>query len=499
MIKTLAKPALKVLFFELNEAEKHFLEAFIARGLLPNFKRMIEGGALMRTRIPGWDAAEDKAWRAISPWIIWPSVYTGMLPRDHGIVGFGQDTSAIQGKCVWDVLDRHGISTGVLGSLMSYPPRTNGAGAYYVPESLANTADCFPKEARALQEFCVFSARNYSESFSLKAATAVKLLLKTAQSGVRTSTMLKVLSQVPSEVLRGPSAVPERAMLHSYLTRDAFFGLYERFEPSYASVHMNHIAYMQHRYWRAAEPKRYLAELSATDKRFFKAVSDREKYEERFASWIEKAFVYADDFLGEVLARIDDDTVLLVGTALGLRPFDPVKDIHNPVVRLVHERELFEAVGLRDYEVLHQMNPDVTVNLANESAAKDAEVKLGSLYVHDTEPLFTVQRRGNQVFCELNMPMRAQDGETFTIRHRAVPGFRADFAHHIHEHPTNDQSTAHHKDSGWLLAYAKTKRVVASEDVIRVTDIAPTILSLFGLPAQPWMAPDSRVAFTVTA
>jgi hypothetical protein len=497
MIQTMAKPALSVLFFELNEAEKHFLEAFVAQGKLPNFKRMIDGGALMRTRIPGWDASEPKAWRTISPWIVWPSVYTGIAPKEHGIVGFGQDTSAIQGKCVWDVLDAHGISTGVLGCLMSYPPRTSGTCSYYVPEALADTPDCFPAEARALQEFCIFSARNYSESFSLKAATAVKLLLKTRSSGVRPSTMMKTLGQVPSELLRGPAAVPERAMLHSYLTRDAFVGLYERFKPSYAAVHMNHIAYMQHRYWRAAEPQRFKPELSATDKRFFKTVSERERFEKRFSTWIEKGFLYADAFLGEILERVDDSTVVLVGTGLGLRPFDPVSEIHNPVVRLVHERELFEAVGLRGYEVLHQMNPDVTVNLADEAAARDAEARISGLYVTESESLFTVQRRGRQVFCELNMPKRSREGEQFVIRHRTLPAFSANFAHHIHEHPTNDQSTAHHKDSGWLLAYCKGKRVRTDDAVIRVTDIAPTILSLFGLPRQEWMDKDSRVAFTV--
>ena len=116
MIQSRSKPALSVLFFELNEAEKHFLERFVEEGKLPNFRRMLEGGAFMRTRVPGWDAGQHKAWRLISPWIIWPSVYTGLHPSEHGIVGFGQDTSSIRGKCVWDVLDARGISTGVLGS-----------------------------------------------------------------------------------------------------------------------------------------------------------------------------------------------------------------------------------------------------------------------------------------------------------------------------------------------------------------------------------------------
>lgn len=487
-----------VVFFELNEAEKHFLEKFVAAGKLPNFARCIDGGALLRTRVGGWDASERKAWRLISPWIIWPSIYTGLSPAQHGIVGFGQDTSSIQGKCVWDVLDAHGVSTGVLGSLMSYPPRTSGAAAYYVPESLADSADCFPEAARPLQEFCVFSARNYSESFSLKAATAVKLLLRTRQSGVRAGTVVRTLRQVPAEVLRGPSAVPERAMLHSYLTRDAFVKLYAQFKPAYASVHMNHVAYMQHRYWRAAEPERFEDGLSATDQRFFQTVAERKSYEDKFAAWILKSFEYADQFLGELLATVDERTVVLVGTALGVRPFDPTKDIHNPVVRLVRERELFDAIGLADYVVLHQMNPDVTINLRSEAAAIDAAERLSALMVGD-EGLFSVQRRGRQVFCELDMPKRERPGQTFAITNARVPGFRADFAHHIHEHPTNDQSTAHHKDSGWLLAYQKGGAIQARESVIDVTDVAPTVLSLFGIPPQPWMRQDAKIAFTASA
>ena len=486
-----------VVFVEVNEAEKYFLEKFVAEGKLPTLARMIEGGRLMRTRIPGWDAGPDKAWRAISPWIVWPSIYTGMTPERHGIVGFGQDTASLRGRCVWDVLDAADIPTGVLGSLMSYPPRSRGAARYDVPESLADDAECFPDEARALQEFCVFSARNYSESFGRKAATAVRLLLKTPRSGVRLSTVLRTLGQMPSEVLRGPAAVPERAMLHSYLTWDAFKNLYLAHRPAYASVHMNHVAYMQHRYWRAAEPERFEDELSVTDRRFFRSVGERKAYEEKFSRWIEKSFVYTDAVLGELLEIVGDDTIVLVGTGLGQRPFDPVADIHNPVVRLVRERELFDAIGLSDYVVLHQMNPDVTVNFPGEAEAKRAAELVSGLEVRPGEHLFTVQRRGSQVFLELDMPRRTSPEEVLSIRHAAIAGFELPFARHIHEHPTNDQSTAHHKDSGWLLAYGKGRRVVGDADVIRVTDIAPTILSLFGLPPQPWMEPDAEPVFRI--
>lgn len=499
MIGRQKKPDVSVVFVEVNEAEKYFLEKYVAQGKLPAFQRMLAGGRMVRTKIPGWDAGEDKAWRAISPWIVWPSVYTGMTPAAHGIIGFGQDTSSIRGRCVWDVLDAAQIPVGVFGSLMSYPPRSTGAASYYIPESLADDAECFPEAARPLQEFCVFSARNYSENFSLKAATAVKLLLRTRPSGVKFKTMLRTLGQMPAEVLHGPSSVPERAMLHSYLTVDAWKSLYSQFKPAYTSVHLNHVAYMQHRYWRAAEPERFQAHLSATDQRFFGTVGQREAYERKFSHWIEKSFTYTDQVLGEILDMVDPNTVVLVGTALGQRPFDPVVDIHNPVVRLVKERELFDALGLCDYVVLHQMNPDLTVNFPDEERAAAGARAIEGLYVHAGESLFTVQRRGPQVFIELNMPKRATPAETFTIRHATRPGLAVEFGHHIHEHPTADQSTAHHKDSGWLLAYCAGQNIVGDADVIRVTDIAPTILALFGLPPQAWMERDAKPAFRLAS
>ena len=149
----------RVIFFELNEADRHFLERYIDEGILPHFAKMRREGAFAITRIPTWDAKPAKAWRTISPWMIWPSIYTGLNPATHGIVGFGQNTEVIQGRCVWDVLDAQGVSTGVFGSLMSYPPRGSSAVRFYVPEALAEDPACIPETARALQEFCLFGDR----------------------------------------------------------------------------------------------------------------------------------------------------------------------------------------------------------------------------------------------------------------------------------------------------------------------------------------------------
>ena len=479
----------RVIFLELNEADGHFLDAHVERGDLPAFRQVLEEGARWVTRVPGWDGRGERAWRDISPWIVWPSVYTGLLPQEHGLIGFGQPSVSIQGRCTWDVLDAAGVSVGVFGSLMSHPPRTAGSARFYVPEALADDNECFPEEARALQEFSIYSARHYSENFLRHALPATRRLLGTLRSGVGVGTVLRTLLQVPDEWVRGAPRFPERAMLMSYMGREAFWRLYDAETPDFATLHMNHVAYMQHRYWRAAEPQRYSGELSATDRRFFDEPAQRDRYERRLARWIERSFRFSDRVVAECMEALPPGGWLLIATGLGQRPFDPVEEIHNPVVRLVRAEELLGALGLSNFNIRHQMNPDLTVDFRDEVAARQGEGELKQLVV-GTEPLFAVQRRGAQVFLELDMPKRSEPGEKLVIRHTSRTELAVDLATHVEEHPTNDQSTAHHKDAGLLLAWCKGARARQRGTSVPVTAIAPAVLRLFGVAPQPWMRDD---------
>ena len=66
-----------------------------------------------------------------------------------------------------------------------------------------------------MHEFCVYTARNYSEPMMRHAVQATKLLLQTVKAGVGASTVARVLAQVPFEKLVGPWREPERALLQS--------------------------------------------------------------------------------------------------------------------------------------------------------------------------------------------------------------------------------------------------------------------------------------------
>ncbi len=361
----------RVIFLELNEANESFLRKYIAEGLLPNFERILNEGRLISTHIPYFDEKNPRFRRHVSPWIIWPTIYTGLAPEDHNLIGFGQDTRHVQGKYVWDVLDKAGISCGIFGCLMSYPPRGNLS--FYVPESLSDDPSCKPESLSSLQRLFLFVVRNYSGTFLTSAFKALLLLLRAIPLGIKFTTILRTIFQEPAEWIMGSRARPERAMLHSYICSDVFSKLYKKYTPQFAALHLNHLAYMQHRYWRAAEPELFRSELSSTDARFYASVDHRSSDELKFVDRIKQSYCWTDRLIGQAVDMLDGNGTLMVATGPGQRPYDPIEEIHNPVVKLVQAEKLFRRLGLDRFSVLHQMNPDLTINFETAREAEEAQ------------------------------------------------------------------------------------------------------------------------------
>jgi hypothetical protein len=76
----------------------------------------------------------------------------------------------------------------------------------------------------------------------------------------------------------------------------------------------------------------------------------------------------------------------------------------------MRERELFDAVVLSSYRVLHQMSPDLTIAFSDEAAASRAKPMLGGFFVSAGRPLFKVGQRGHQLFCQLLMREVCSEG-----------------------------------------------------------------------------------------
>ena len=484
-----------VLLIELNEATAHFVERFVAEGKLPHFSKMRAEGTVVRTHIPGVAANDPRFTRKTSPWIVWPSLYTGLRADAHELLAFGQDTHHLVGKYLWDVLGAAGLRYGIFGSLNSFPPRPDAA--FYVPESLADTADCIPQRLCSLQKFFLFGAHHYSESSLIRFLPAAWALGRASGTAVSLITAAQAFAQLPLEFALGEAQRMKRAMLHSILVADAFTRIYRRTRPDFATVHFNHVAYYQHRYWRAREPERFKRELSSTDRRFYRDVGERERDEVRYGVTIDRAYVWSDDFIGRMMDMLAPGDTLLLASGLSQRPYDPAGDIHNPVVRFVQAERFFAALGMDDVCIHYEMNPDLTLSCAGDARAADCESIIRDLVWDDGSPLFYCQRRRHQIFLEFDVPPRVEQQPDALIRHRSKNDFRASGRDHIWQSPHNEQSTAHHDEQGLLYAWRKGTPIKAERSDALVTEIAPAILAMFGMAPCAWHADAAGPLFDI--
>lgn len=118
-MKKLAK---KVLLIGWDAADWKFLSPLIDEGLMPNLKKLVEGG------VKGTLATLDPP---LSP-TLWTSIATGKRPYKHGIHGFTEPDPSGKGirpiystnrkvKAIWNILTQHGLKSNVVGWWPSHP------------------------------------------------------------------------------------------------------------------------------------------------------------------------------------------------------------------------------------------------------------------------------------------------------------------------------------------------------------------------------------------
>lgn len=112
----------KVIFVGIDAADWALIAPLLDQGKLPNFARLVSKGATGRL------ATLQPLQK--SP-IIWTSIATGMVPDKHGIGGFLAPTARGDSvpytlntrrvKAIWDVLGEKGMKVGVVGWMVTWP------------------------------------------------------------------------------------------------------------------------------------------------------------------------------------------------------------------------------------------------------------------------------------------------------------------------------------------------------------------------------------------
>jgi hypothetical protein len=242
-----------VVLLELNEVPWTILDDHVAQRPGSALARVL-GRSRCFTSV-----AADKG--HLSPWTTWPTLHRGVDGQRHLIASFGQDrqNADAQFPPVWSLLRDAGVSTGVCGSLHSYPPPPDlDRYAFYLPDAFASEPVAHPPDLVDFQAFNLAmsrrSARNIDTGLAKK--DALRVLRHSRRLGIRPQTHLALVRQLVDE-RRRPAASNRRRTFQSVLQLDVFAHQLDRSRPRFSTFFTNHVASAMHRYWAAHRPGDY--------------------------------------------------------------------------------------------------------------------------------------------------------------------------------------------------------------------------------------------------
>jgi Type I phosphodiesterase / nucleotide pyrophosphatase len=455
----------KVLLVELNEITWTLIDPLIERGELPNFARLKEEGT------SGSPVSVDLP-PQLDPWITWTTVYTGRPQADHNVFFLQQPPESIRAKRIWELCDEHGLSVGVYGSLCSWPPRP--VKGFYVPDTFAPDAQTHPASLRPIQELNL----TYTRSVRLPSDKdgplfKAKLGARLFGLGLRPATAAQVAGQLARERV-APHARWRRVALQPAVNFDFFSRLYRRHRPDFASFHSNHVAHYMHTYWKAMQPE--LFPQPATDEEV-----------RHYGDAIPHGYRTADALLGRMLGLLDPDTVLVVASSMGQQPFVSSLRRGKAISQLRSLDRLLDILGVAGRaRALSTMSDQFNIYADTPGALAEATAALEAAYVDEpARPMFNLQTLDNSLTVTLRHYDEVTEDSRCRFPHRAPGDDTYRFEDLVYS--TGLVKSGFHHPRGVLLVYGPGVRPGGRVESCDNLDLAPTLLTLLGLPVPPEM------------
>lgn len=269
-------------------------------GKLPNFARLLKDGATgpLRSEEP-----------MLSP-LLWTTMATGRYPEDHGILNFTVVDPKTGARvpvsrryrkvdAFWNMLSRHDRTVDVIGWLATDPA-----------ESIAGVmvTDKFGYVAYAPGD----TARPQASSLSPRARSGELAALAIHADQIADRDIARFVKVPEAEIDRHKGAFdpkdPLNNLIHLYAStltfRNLAVHLLESDSPDVLAVYFEWVDAMSHLFMLHTPPR----------------MPDVPKDEfDRYQNAVEQAYVLQDEILGDIMAKMDDRTVLMVISDHGFR------------------------------------------------------------------------------------------------------------------------------------------------------------------------------------
>jgi hypothetical protein len=303
-----AVPRVRLLLLE--GASLDVIAPAVAEGRLPNFGRLLDGGASLHLATI----------RPTQPEPVWASVMTGKWPPGHQIrssalyyplaggaplellpdycfaqalVRFGffaeepQGPAALRARTLWQILTSRGIDSGVIGLPLTQPPE---------PIRGFLVSDRFSRSNEPAMELDERPAV-YPQDLLERARESLALTAASPEAIEPTSTVLRAGE-------KGSSALVADRVYHDLTER-----LPAAHDVRLLAVRYPGLDAVGHYYLRYARP------------RAFGDVSEDER--SRFGRVLDDYYAYVDELVGGAIASLREDDLLLVVSGFGMEPLTP--------------------------------------------------------------------------------------------------------------------------------------------------------------------------------
>jgi hypothetical protein len=445
----------KLLLVELNEITWDLIDPLIDEGKLPAFQILKRGGCW------GAPVSVDLS-PQLDPWVTWTTLHTGQTQDNHGVYFLQQPPETIAAPRLWEICHEQGFSVGVYGSLCSWPPQP--VDSFYVPDTFAQDAATYPVSLEPIQLLNLTYTRSVrlpSDSDGLLFKT--RLASSLPSLGLRIPTAVRIGTQLLREMVNRDSRW-RRVALQPLVNFDFFQKLYRRHRPDFATFHSNHVAHYQHTYWRAMQPDR-----------FPQPSSPRER--SNYGRAIEHGYRTADRLLNRMLSLVDSDTVLVVASSMGQKPFVAEDESGKDISQLRSLDELLRLIGATGRaRALATMSDQFNIypHSPDDSPAMLDALKRAYIDTPD-QPIFFAYAVDNAITVNMRPYLTISESSQC---HFPASGNSIPFESLVYR--TGHTKSGCHDPRGMMILYGPGILPGSQLDHCNNLDIAPTLLTLMG-------------------
>ena len=414
----------------------------------------------------------------LSPWITWPTLHRGVVNQTHLIHDFGQDLTEVDREFppIWKILASHGISTGVFGSLHTYPiPDDLQNYTFYLPDTFASGSECFPQDLSVFQEFNLRMARESPRNVSTKIpwSSALQFLYSAPGLGIKPKTFLDVGLQILSERTKQWKKCRRRTY-QAVLAFDIFEKYLQKTKPEFSTFFTNHVASSMHRYWAARFPDEY------------ESFNYNNDWVNTYAQEIEFTMSKADKFFERLVQFSDNNTEYQIWITTSMGQKATVAEPAETQLCIQDRDKFMSQLGLSvsDWDENPAMFPRYTfvINLNKVTQFRDRISKISIL----GKPIRIIKQDGARFFIELGQRNLQDKKECVTVDGISIPLTDIGLANMKIDDLSD--TNAYHIPQGALFVYDPKKNSESSQrTTITTLNIAPSILKNFSVPVPEYM------------